>query len=279
MTAWIRIAAIGALLAGTAEAQTRPVPRPDTPGPEVMSATPRPPSDVAAVPTSPRPPFRVDPDAAAARSRDALLAAPAPVIAADGTVRVSDRPAPRPDVRRPVSAVQGRGLCGRPSLDGEAIAPVRGQGACGIPRAVRVRAVGGVPLSNPVRMDCRAAEALDDWVRDGVIPLVNGRGGGVAQLDVAAGYSCRPRNNQAGARLSEHSFGRAIDISGIRLVNGEVLSVLQDWARGPDGRLLERLWSAACGPFTTVLGPNSDRFHRDHFHFDVASDRRRAYCR
>ena len=32
-------------------------------------------------------------------------------------------------------------------------------------------------------------------------------------------------------------------------------------------------------PFGTVLGPNSDRFHRDHFHFDMASYSSGAYCR
>jgi hypothetical protein len=36
---------------------------------------------------------------------------------------------------------------------------------------------------------------------------------------------------------------------------------------------------AACGPFGTVLGPNSNRFHQDHFHFDTARYRSGSYCR
>jgi len=36
---------------------------------------------------------------------------------------------------------------------------------------------------------------------------------------------------------------------------------------------------AACGPFGTVLGPNADRFHQDHFHFDTARHRSGPYCR
>jgi len=38
-------------------------------------------------------------------------------------------------------------------------------------------------------------------------------------------------------------------------------------------------WRAACGPFGTVLGPESNRFHRDHFHFDTARYRSGSYCR
>ena len=112
-----------------------------------------------------------------------------------------------------------------------------------------------------------------------MIPVIGGRGGGVARIETVAGYACRTRNSQRGARLSEHALGRAVDVAGFRFLNGEVLSVLQDWSRGSDGRILDALWRSACGPFTTVLGPNADRFHRDHFHLDVASDRRRAYCR
>jgi hypothetical protein len=128
-------------------------------------------------------------------------------------------------------------------------------------------------------MDCTTARALDDWVRSGVLPALSGRGGGAVALEVAAGYVCRTRNNQAGARISEHGRGHAIDISGIRLADGSVLSVLRDWDQGEGGRLLRALWGAACGPFGTVLGPEADRFHRDHFHFDTARYRSGPYCR
>ena len=287
--------ALALLLALPAGAQTPP-PRPDAATTalrpparpeglvrvEMMSATPRPPADKAAVPTSPRPPARVDLVTAEKRAMLAILAHPTPRVDAEGLVRVSETPDPRPDLARAVTAPRaqlGGGLCGRASLAGERIAPVAGAGACGIVDAVRLRAVNGVPLSRAVRLDCAAARGLDDWVRKAVVPTVGGRGGGVARLEVAAGYACRSRNNQAGARISEHAYGRAIDISAIRLVNGEVLSVLDDWGRGADGRILEALWRAACGPFTTVLGPRANRFHHDHFHLDVARDRRAAYCR
>ena len=80
-------------------------------------------------------------------------------------------------------------------------------------------------------------------------------------------------------RLSEHGKGRAIDISGLVLANGEVITVLKGWRQPGESKLLKTLHKAACGPFGTVLGPNSDRFHQDHFHFDTARYRSGAFCR
>lgn len=158
-------------------------------------------------------------------------------------------------------------------------APVDGPGACGIRDAWVVTEVSGVKLSRPSIMTIETAEALDTWVRRTAIPAVGNRGGGLSELTVAAHYACRTRNSRAGARLSEHAKGRAIDISSIVMKDGSRVTVLRGWGSGRDGRLLKELHRGACGPFGTVLGPNSDRHHRDHFHFDVADYRSGPYCR
>ena len=192
-------------------------------------------------------------------------------------------------IKRPASVVQAaearrlarlRGqVCGDPSIQGTAIGTVAGRGACGIDDAVRVRSVAGVTLRPQPSMDCRTASALKRWVERGVLPAVGGEGGGAASLRVVSHYACRTRNNQPGARLSEHSFGRAIDIAGIGLRDGTEMTVLTDWSSSDDGAQLRQMWRAACGPFGTVLGPNANRFHRDHFHFDTARYRSGSYCR
>ena len=41
---------------------------------------------------------------------------------------------------------------------------------------------------------------------------------------------------------------------------------------------LRRLHKGACGTFGTVLGPEANEAHRDHFHFDLAARRRNAFC-
>lgn len=104
-------------------------------------------------------------------------------------------------------------------------------------------------------------------------------GGGIAQFRVAAHYSCRTRNSQPGARISEHGKGKAVDIAAIRLRNGVDVTVLDGWRDRTHGPILRRMWGAACGPFGTVLGPDANAFHRDHFHFDTASYRSGSYCR
>lgn len=128
-------------------------------------------------------------------------------------------------------------------------------------------------------MTCDTAKALEKWVDKGLKKSVRSFGGGVKEIKVAAGYSCRTRNNRPGAKISEHGKGKAIDISAITLKNGDSLSVLKDWNNGKKGRMLKKMHKQACGPFGTVLGPNADRYHRDHFHFDTAKHRGGAYCR
>ncbi|MEJ6401347.1 extensin-like domain-containing protein [Yoonia sp. 2307UL14-13] len=170
-------------------------------------------------------------------------------------------------------------VCGDVAIQGETLGRVSGRGACGIEGAVKVRSVAGVTLSPRATIDCPTARALKQWVERGVVPAVGSEGGGVSSLRVVAHYACRTRNNQPGARLSEHSFGRAIDVAGIRLRDGTEMTLLTDWNSADDGAQLRQMWRAACGPFGTVLGPEANRFHRDHFHFDTARYRSGPYCR
>lgn len=51
-----------------------------------------------------------------------------------------------------------------------------------------------------------------------------------------------------------------------------------DGATTSDGRFLRRLHKGACGPFGTVLGPEANEAHRDHFHFDLKTRKRNAVC-
>ena len=166
-------------------------------------------------------------------------------------------------------------VCGDPDIQGEAIGVVKGRiGGCGARNAVRVRSVSGVELSQTSVMTCDTAKALKTWVEDTAKPALSGRGGGLSRLRVAAHYICRTRNNQPGGRISEHGKARAIDISALRMRDGSLITVLNGWRGEDTGPILRRLHKGACGPFGTVLGPDSDRFH-----FDTASYRSGPFCR
>ncbi|NJO24129.1 MAG: hypothetical protein HC868_15935 [Sphingomonadales bacterium] len=45
-----------------------------------------------------------------------------------------------------------------------------------------------------------------------------------------------------------------------------------------EATFLRRLHKGACGTFGTVLGPEANEAHRNHFHFDLAPRRRSAFC-
>ncbi|MFD1343526.1 extensin family protein [Litorisediminicola beolgyonensis] len=170
-------------------------------------------------------------------------------------------------------------ICGDPDIQGEAVGYVPGRlSACGIQDAVKVRSVAGVPLSQEALIDCTTARALNQWVARAVKPAVGNAGGGVSQIRIAAHYACRTRNNQPGAKISEHGKGRAVDISAIRLRDGTMLTVLGGYRTQNQGPILQRMYKAACGIFGTTLGPDSDRYHQDHFHFDTARYRSGSYC-
>lgn len=171
-------------------------------------------------------------------------------------------------------------ICGTPEIQGETIAPIKGSIAgCGLADGVKVRSVSGIALSTPATIDCTTAKALNKWAKTSLKSQLGKKGGGVSQINVVASYNCRTRNNQKGERISEHGRGKAIDIAGFKLANGATVTVLNDWNSRPYGKSLKALHKSACGPFGTVLGPNANRFHQDHFHFDTARYRSGAYCK
>ncbi len=170
-------------------------------------------------------------------------------------------------------AVSRKGsVCGDPAIKGVVLAPIKGKmKGCGIAEPVSVTSVAGVALSSGATMDCGTAKALKTWVKKGLQPAF---GNDVVQLQVAAHYTCRPRNNIKGNKVSEHGRGKAIDISAIVLANGKVLTVAANY-----NKAMRKAYKAACGIFGTTLGPGSDGYHEDHLHFDTAKHRSGSYCR
>lgn len=162
-------------------------------------------------------------------------------------------------------------------LSGTVIAsplPLIDDGICQVrsPLAVTGLVVGGreVKFSAPAIVACPLASQLAEWVS-----RVDAYAGvmftsPVAELLVGTSYDCRPRNDEMGARVSEHGFADAIDVTGFRLENGTRLSLPEDWAGdGVEARALHYAHDAACGLFTTVLSPDANESHRDHLHLDL----------
>lgn len=161
-----------------------------------------------------------------------------------------------------------------------------GPSVCGAERPFEMSAAldGQVALQPVALLRCPMISPVEDWVRHSVVPAARHYfGADVIGLKVAASYGCRPQNNVPGARLSEHGHANALDISAFHLSDGRTISVKRGWNGTPAEReFLRAVHQGACQRFTTVLGPDYDHNHRDHFHMDLARHDRnglRRICR
>ena len=281
--------------------------------------------------------------------------------------------------------------------------PIR-DGHCGSAAVVQLKRVGAtapVEISPPATLNCRMVVKLHQWVETSLQPAARETfNAPVRRLVNASGYTCRNRygSRAATAKISEHAFANALDVSAIVLADGRNVDVLNNWGRTerdlraiaeakaeaerqakaaaaaekaaakaskdkqpepadakkakadgkdqtvkkdeapaksgksaaaqddadavegepssrdakkkdtprgrplasaerqglgrPDvlpvpgggdaatkeGAFLRRLHRGACGIFSTVLGPEANEAHRNHFHFDLAPRRRNAFC-
>ncbi len=166
--------------------------------------------------------------------------------------------------------------------DTEKISDIDMGNGCFVHNAYRVRSLAGVSFSQAATTNCGVANTTAHWLDKVVQPAAQDAfGERVVGIDMAAAFSCRPRNNKRGGKLSEHGMGNAIDISGFTLESGRKVIVEQGWFGGRDAKVfLRQVRAEACGPFKTVLGPGSDSHHKDHIHLDLQQRRRGGnYCR
>jgi hypothetical protein len=134
-----------------------------------------------------------------------------------------------------------------------------------------VSALGPVEIKPAATLACPMVSALDRWIIDSVQPAAHRWfRQKVVEIRQISAYSCRGMNGQPGARISEHAFGNALDISSFTLADGRKITVKNGWRGSPEEQgFLRDVQGAACEQFNTVLAPGSNRFHYDHFHFDL----------
>ncbi len=131
-------------------------------------------------------------------------------------------------------------------------------------------------------LSCAMAERFARFSSDIAAPLALGvYGRELVSLRTGPGYECRPRNRQSGAKISSHGQGDAVDIVGVELYGGRKVNIGK-----PDSpesvRFIAAIRAAACGAFSTVLGPGADAAHANHLHMDIEKrghDGRSKLCR
>lgn len=149
-----------------------------------------------------------------------------------------------------------------------------GAGQCAYADAVRLRpdrdAIALAPAS--VAPSCPVVAALKLWEWQVVQPaaqLILGQP--VRTIRHFGSYSCRRLYGRSAGDFSEHATADAIDIAAFVLKDGRTISVAGDWqGEGKDAAFLRAVRDGACDLFSTVLSPDYNAAHRDHFHLDQA---------
>ena len=156
--------------------------------------------------------------------------------------------------------------------------PATGDGPCARPDRTRLGDYPLAPDAPPVT--CPVAAALELWRRESVAPAARAiMGSELARIEHLGAFSCRRMYGGADGPWSEHATANAIDIAAFVLKDGRRISVLSDWDGDADeATFLRAVRDGACGSFATVLSPDYNAAHADHFHLDQ-DDRWAGVCR
>lgn len=173
------------------------------------------------------------------------------------------------------------------NVDASPIDPIGGPQGCGIAAPVLVRSLGIAELKPAAKLNCRFTAALYEWMRSVVQPAARRIfGQPVVAIRQLSHYSCRRRGgvSKGPVRISEHSFGNAIDIGGFVLASGDRISLLKDWGEfsalfNKKAAFLQNVGEGACKYFSTVLSPRYNKAHANHFHFDLGRGGRYKICK
>ena len=139
----------------------------------------------------------------------------------------------------------------------------------------------GVPVTNLKGMRCGLARTFIGWTRYAVAPAARQiLGSDLVRIESMGTYACRnvvgsPAN---ASRLSGHAIANAVDVSGFVLQDGRRITLLGGW-RSTDPRVrefLEVIHKSACKRFGTVLSPDYNAAHANHFHLEDDTAR---FCR
>lgn len=142
--------------------------------------------------------------------------------------------------------------------------------SCPLTRVVRLKA-SGVRFSRSFVATCSLAL---DWLmfeHHRLQPAARKiLGSPVSRVEHVGSFACRNIYGRKNARRSAHASAEALDVTAFTLQDGRKISVLGDWqAESRRGDFLREAHRGACRSFSTVLGPDYNAAHANHFHLAV----------
>jgi hypothetical protein len=170
-------------------------------------------------------------------------------------------------------------LADDPALCGERLAAAR----------VRFRSIGDLnaggacPVAQPFALDdprlrpagpamtCTMAASLQIWLAEVDRVAVATFGERIATVAHYGTYACRRVYGRPEGDWSEHARANAIDVAAFRLRSGRTIRVASGWdGAAEEAAFLREVRDRACLVFGTVLSPDYNAAHADHFHLDQA---------
>jgi hypothetical protein len=150
-------------------------------------------------------------------------------------------------------------------------------GGCNARGAVRLSDIG-TPITNTGAITCPLARNFAAWVRNAVKPAARQiYRQEIVRVETFGTYSCRNIYGGRSGRLSQHAFANAIDVSAFVLADGQRITLLQGWhGDSRSQQFLRLIHTSACRRFPTVLSPDYNAAHANHFHLDMSGQN---FCR
>ena len=149
-------------------------------------------------------------------------------------------------------------------IDDEITAP-----GCAYTNAIRIERMT-MSVSSPFAVSCREALSLALWERHVVQPAAQKYFGMPAtRIEHFGSYACRTVYGRPNANMSNHATADAFDVAGFVIGKDTRVRVVRDWNDTTDAaKFLREVHDGACTYFDSVLGPEYNAAHRDHFHLD-----------
>lgn len=144
---------------------------------------------------------------------------------------------------------------------------------CPLSNVVRVQSTG-VQFSSAFTVTCPLLVRWLMFEHQQLQPLaLEHLGAPVSRVEHFGSFACRNVYHRAQGRRSQHATASAFDVAAFRFENGSTANVLNDWdnpQRPEASAFLRELHSSACRYFGTVLGPDYNEPHANHFHLDTS---------
>ena len=146
--------------------------------------------------------------------------------------------------------------------------------ACPLTNVVRVTRTS-VGFNNRFTASCPLVVAWVMFEQQQLLPLADQHlGSELVHIDHYGTFACRNIYHREDARRSQHATASAFDVAAFRFADGTRISVLDDWDNDDEPAkkdFLRATRDAACDYFGTVLGPDYNQPHENHFHFDTST--------